>query len=122
MIIGMPFVVILSLTAGLLNIIYNIGPILAAIPAILISFTPSTPHIALIIILYAVVQLIDIFLLAPVFTGKAVDLKPVTIVFAILCGAKLMGLLGLILAIPFTAILKVLLNHYYFSQMNGEKK
>ena len=121
LIIGMPFVIILSITAGLLNIIYTIGPILAAIPAILISFTPSTPHVAFIIALYVVVQSIDLFLLAPYFTSKAVDLRPITIVFAILCGVRLMGWLGIILAIPFTAILKVLLNHYYFYRVSKRK-
>lgn len=116
---GMPFVFILAITAGLLNIIYNIGPILAAIPAILISFTPNTPHPAFVVALYVVVQVIDHLLLFPFFMGKAVDLRPVTIVVAILCGARLLGFLGIILAIPFTAIVKVLLNHYYFAKFRG---
>ncbi|RJX25785.1 MAG: AI-2E family transporter [Dethiobacter sp.] len=116
--IGMPFVLILGITAGLLNIIYKIGPFLAAIPAILISFTPGAPHPALVIALYLVIQLIDAFILTHFLMGKAVDLRPVTIVFAILCGARLLGLLGIILAIPLTAIIKVLLNHYYISRMD----
>jgi len=115
---GMPFVLILAITAGLLNIIYNIGPILAAIPAILISFTPGTPHPLFVLVLYIAIQVVDHLLLYPLLMGKAVDLRPVTIVFAILCGARLLGLLGIILAIPCTAIIKVLLNHYYFARIN----
>jgi len=114
--IGMPFIFILAITAGILNIIYNIGPILAAIPAILISFTPNTPHPVFVITLYIAVQLIDHLLLYPFFMGKAVDLRPITIVVAILCGARLLGVLGIILTIPFAAIIKVLLNHYYFAK------
>jgi len=117
LVIGMPFALILGITAGLLNIIYNIGPILAAIPAVLISFTPGTPHPALVIALYTAIQTIDPFVLAPFLMGKAVDLRPITVVLAILCGARLLGLLGIILAIPFTAVIKVLLNHYYTSKI-----
>lgn len=119
--LGMPFVFILSLTAGLLNIIYNIGPILAAIPAILLSLTPHTPHPVFVLLLYAAIQAGDHLFLFPRFMGKAVDLRPVTIVIAILCGARLLGLLGIILAIPFAAIAKVLLHHYYLARMVVDK-
>jgi predicted PurR-regulated permease PerM len=117
--LGMPFALILGITAGLLNIIYNIGPFMAAIPAVLISFTPGTPHPLLVIALYIIIQMIDPFILTPFLMGKAVDLRPITVVIAILCGARLMGLLGIIIAIPLTAIVKVLLNHYYLQKMNN---
>lgn len=116
---GMPFALILGITAGLLNIIYNIGPFLAAIPAILISFTPDTPHPLLVITLYIVILTLDQFFFTPFLLGKAVDLRPITVIIAILCGARLMGLLGIIIAIPLTAIAKILLNHYYLQKMNN---
>ena len=118
--LGMPFAILLGITAGLLNIIHNIGPFLAAIPAVLLSLTPGTPHPFLIIGLYLIIQTIDPFILTPVLLGKAVDLRPITVVVAVLCGASLMGVLGLILAIPVTAIAKVLLNHYYVKRMGIE--
>jgi len=116
---GMPFALILGITAGLLNIIYNIGPFMAAIPAVLISFTPGTPSPLLVISLYIIIQTLDPFVFTPLLLGKAVDLRPITVVIAILCGARLMGLLGIIIAIPLTAIVKVLLNHYYLQKMNN---
>ncbi len=112
---GMPFALLLGITAGILNIIHNIGPFMAAIPAVLISFTPATPHPLMIFALYLTIQIIDPFILTPFLLGKAVDLRPITVIIAILCGARLMGFLGIILAIPFTAVVKVLLNHYYIS-------
>ncbi len=119
-ILGMPFAILLGITAGLLNIIHNIGPFLAAIPAVLLSLTPGTPHPLLIIVLYLIIQTIDPFVLTPLLLGKAVDLRPITVVVAVLCGATLMGVLGLILAIPVTAIAKVLLNHYYVKNLGIE--
>ncbi len=118
--IGMPFAILLGITAGLLNIIHNIGPFLAAIPAVILSLAPGTPHPFLIIGIYLIIQTIDPFLLTPILLGKAVDLRPITVVVAVLCGASLMGVLGLVLAIPVTAIAKVLLNHYYVKRMGIE--
>ncbi len=117
---GMPFAFTLGVIAGLLNVIHNIGPFLASLPAILISFTPGTPHPLLVIALYLVIQTVDPFILTPVLLGKAVDLRPITIIIAVLVGASLMGLLGIILSIPVTAILKVILHHYYIKRIGIE--
>lgn len=111
-IMGMPFAFTLGIVAGILNIIPNIGPLLAAILAILISLTPDTPHPFMVTGLYLVIQTIDPFILTPYLLGKAVDLRPITVIIALLCGARLMGILGIILSIPVTAVLKVLFNHY----------
>mgnify|MGYP000857579134 CR=1 FL=1 len=118
--LGMPFALLFGIIAGILNVIHNIGPVLAAVPAVLISLTPNTPHPLLVIGLYLLIQTIDPFILTPVLLGKAVDLRPITVIIAILCGAKLMGLLGLIIAIPFTAVLKVLINQYYLKKTGIE--
>ncbi len=118
--IGMPFAVTLGITAGLLNIIHNIGPLLAAIPAVLLSLTPGTPHPLMVAGLYLIIQTVDPFILTPFLLGKAVDLRPITVIIALLSGARLMGLLGIILSIPVTAILKVLINHYYIKRMGIE--
>ena len=114
--IGMPFAFILGLASGLLNIIYKIGPILAAIPAILLSLTPDTPHPLLVTGLYIIIQTSDHFFLSPKMVGNAVDLRPTTVILAILCGARLMGILGIIIAIPAAAICKVLLDHFYIKR------
>ncbi len=114
---GMPFAVTLAIIAGVFNIIHNIGPFLAAIPAILLSLTPGTPHPLMVAGLYMVIQTVDPFILTPFLLGKAVDLRPITVIIALLSGARLMGLLGIILSIPVTAILKVLLHHYYIKKM-----
>jgi predicted PurR-regulated permease PerM len=111
--IGMPFAFILGILAGLLNIIVYVGPYLAGIPAVILALTPDTPSVFLIIFIYVSVQAVDAFLLVPILLGKAVDLRPFTIIISLLIGGQLLGIVGVILAIPVAATLKVIVYHYY---------
>ncbi len=124
-IIGLPFAIMLGFIAGLLNIILYIGPFIAAVPAVLLSFAPDTPHFLLVITVYVAVQLIDGMILTPLLLGKAVDLNPLTIVVVILIGGQLAGIFGIIISIPIAAIGKVLFYHYYVKKLehidNGEE-
>lgn len=112
--VGMPFALILGILAGVLNIIAYVGPYLAGIPAVILALTPDTPNVFLIIFLYVAVQAVDAFILVPLLLGKAVDLRPFTIIVSLLIGGRVLGALGLILAIPMAATLKVIIYHYYF--------
>ena len=118
--LGMPFALMLGILAGAFNIILYIGPVVATIPALLLSIMPDTPNFFLVMLLYILVQILDAFVFTPVFLGKATDLSPLTILITILIGGQLMGLLGIILAIPITATLKVLLAHYYLDRRKNE--
>lgn len=119
--LGMPFTLLLGILAGALNIILYIGPIVATIPALLLSIMPGTPNFFLVAALYIGVQILDAFVFTPVFLGKATDLSPLTVIVIVLIGAQLMGLMGIILAIPITATLKVLLVHYYLEKRRSEE-
>jgi len=72
-------------------------------------------------LLYVLVQILDAFVFTPFFLGKATDLSPLTVIIIVLIGGQLMGLLGIILAIPITATLKVLLVHYYLDKRISEE-
>ncbi len=119
--LGMPFALMLGIMAGGFNIILYIGPFLAAIPAVLLSIVPGTPNVFLVIVIYAFVQILDAFVFTPLFLGKATDLSPLTVIVIVLIGAQLMGIMGIILAIPITATLKVLLFHYYLDRRKTEE-
>lgn len=116
--INMPFSLMLGILAGVLNIIVYVGPWLAGIPAVLLALTPNAPHPLLVISIYIVVQAIDAFILTPLLLGKAVDLMPISVIVSLLVGGQLFGLLGVLLAIPVTATLKVLI--YYYLHGNDE--
>ena len=120
--LGMPFSLMLGIMAGLLNIILYIGPVVATVPAVLLSIMPGTPNIFLVLLLYVVVQILDAFVFTPLFLGKATDLRPLTVIVIVLIGGQLLGILGIIIAIPITATLKVLLFHYYLDKRSGEDK
>lgn len=104
-IIGIDFALPLALLAGLLEIIPTVGPIISAIPAVIVAFSIS-PIIALTTALaYWLIQTIEGHFLVPKIMQKAVGLNPVIVIIAILVGGELMGVIGALLAIPFLSIL-----------------
>jgi len=121
-ILGLPFALMLGALAGILNIILYIGPVVAALPALLLSFIPGAPNFFFVLAVYLVVQALDGFVFTPVFLGKAVDLSPLTVIAVIMIGGQLGGITGIILAVPLSAVLKVLLVDYYLAEKSVEKK
>jgi len=121
-ILGLKFFFLLGIFAGLANLIPYIGPTIGAIPAVIVAFLGSNFGliwtIILIIIISFAVQFVDNVIIFPLFIGKSVDLGPITTTFAILIGAKLLGLLGLLMAVPIAAMLKVILFEI-FRQFKG---
>ncbi len=107
--VGMPYALLLGLLAGIFNFILYIGPYIAAVPAVLLSFSPLTPSPVLIIIIYIVIQILDGMFLAPVVLGRILRIKPITVIVAILAGGSLGGLLGMVLAVPVAGMIKSVL-------------
>lgn len=103
---GMPYALLLGLLAGIFNFILYIGPYIAAIPAVLLSFSPLTPSPIIVILIYVVIQALDGVFLAPVILGRVVKLRPITVILAILAGGSLAGLIGMVLAVPVAGIIK----------------
>ncbi|MBL7155340.1 MAG: AI-2E family transporter, partial [Candidatus Portnoybacteria bacterium] len=101
--LGVKYALTLALVAALLEIIPYIGPILAAIPAVILAFFQSPFLALLVILLYIVIQQLENYIIVPQVMKRAVGLNPVVIIIVMLIGAKLAGLLGIILAVPVTA-------------------
>lgn len=99
------FAVLLAVIAGVLELLPIIGPIISAIPTLLVALTTSDPILAAIAvaILYIVVQQVENAVLVPKIQGTAVELHPAIIIFVLVIGGAIGGLLGAILAIPITA-------------------
>jgi predicted PurR-regulated permease PerM len=97
------YAVLLSVTAGILELVPIIGPIIAAVPAVLLAATAGLEAVIAALILYTLVQQLENNLLVPKIQGDAVELHPAAVVFAIIIGGALAGLLGAILALPVTA-------------------
>lgn len=114
-ILNFPYAVFLAIFAALTNLIPYVGPVIGAVPALLIAMVNGSPtlEIVLVSIVYAVAQLIDIVFIIPLVVAKIVDLHPVAVVIAIIVGAQLMGVLGMIISIPVASVLKVTLGTLY---------
>ena len=97
------FAVLLSVIAGVLELLPIIGPILAAIPAVLIALTAGLDVAIAAVILYTVIQQFENYFLVPKIQGDAVDMHPSAVMFALIIGGAIAGLLGAILALPITA-------------------
>jgi len=101
--LGIKYALVLALVAALFEIIPYVGPVLAALPAVILAFLQSPLLALLTIALYIVIQQLENYLLAPQVMRKAVGLSPVVIIIALLIGGKLAGILGIILAVPVAA-------------------
>lgn len=108
-IIGVPYALVLALIAGILEIIPTVGPIIAGITAALFALTISPWKALFVLIYYFAVQIVENNILVPKIMQKAVGISPAIIIIAILIGAKLMGIVGAILAIPVAATLSVII-------------
>ncbi len=106
-VLGVPYALALGLWAGLTEIIPYLGPILGAIPAVLLGFTVSPLAGFLVIILYMAVQQMESNFLVPKIMEKTVGLSPLIIIIALMIGGKLLGVLGVVLAVPVSAALAV---------------
>jgi predicted PurR-regulated permease PerM len=99
------FALLLAIIAGILELLPYIGPVLSAIPAVILAFFQA-PILALwVLILYIVVQQLENYLLVPIIMKKVVGLNPVVVIISLLIGGKLLGILGIILAVPAAAVL-----------------
>lgn len=104
---GIDFALTLALIAGLFEIMPIIGPILAAVPAILFVLPQSLGLAVLVAVLYYVVQEIEKYVIVPLVMKKAVGLNPLAIIVSILIGFEVYGIVGAILAIPSAAIISI---------------
>jgi predicted PurR-regulated permease PerM len=97
------FAILLSVVAGVLELLPIIGPIIAAIPAVLLALTGGIDAAIAAVVLYTVIQQLENNLLVPKIQGDAVELHPSAVMLALVMGGAIAGLLGAILALPITA-------------------
>ena len=120
--IGLPFWLIVGLVAGLFNMIPLIGPWVGAVPGIAIALTTGggVDQAIAVAVVMAVVQQIDNHFISPIVMQRAVKLHPAVVMLALLAGGTLGGFFGLLLAVPTTAVLKILFGHAWRHYVLGE--
>lgn len=113
--INFPYSLIFSLTTGLLNLIPYVGPVIAALPQIILCLiSPELRQdIIPIILINLGSQIFDAVILVPLLVAKIVDLHPVIVVLAVILGGQAFGVMGMIISIPLTSAIKVFVTAFY---------
>ncbi len=120
----MKYSLLLSVIIGITNIIPTFGPIIGAIPALLIAVTISKAMVIKVLITIIVLQIVEGNLLAPVIMGKSLHMHPLVIMIALVLGEEIGGLLGLVFSVPILAVLRVVILHakVHFGQKDTEEE
>lgn len=111
--IGLPYGVTIGMIAGLLTIIPYLGSLIGLTPALIIGFV-TNPTLALhVFLVFVIEQLIESRVLQPLILGSSLKMHPVTILIILLAAGKMFGLVGLLIAVPVYAVVKVFITHFF---------
>jgi predicted PurR-regulated permease PerM len=110
-IIGMPYVLLLASVVAIFNVIPYIGQYLGAAPALIMASSISGEMVLYVAIVNILVQTLEGNFISPQVVGKTLHMHPLFVIFALLVGGELAGIIGLILAVPFFAVMKVIYQH-----------
>ncbi|MBP2031561.1 putative PurR-regulated permease PerM [Clostridium algifaecis] len=113
--VDFPFV--LAFINAFFNIIPYFGPIFGAIPAIFVAFINSPKTALEVAIVLYILQQIEGNILCPKITGDSISMHPLTVIFLLLIGDKAAGILGMVIAVPLGAVIKIIyrdLSYYIF--------
>ncbi|PYE55956.1 AI-2E family transporter [Deinococcus yavapaiensis] len=113
-IISLPQAAAIGFIAGVFNIVPYLGVIIAITPALLLAIPLGWLKMVLVVVVFVVANQIEGNFLSPFILGRSTNLHPVTVIIAILVGLGLFGIVGALVAVPLTALGKLLLQEYYF--------
>ncbi|MBP3951376.1 AI-2E family transporter [Bacillus suaedae] len=110
-ILGVPYPILLGLFIAFMDLVPFFGPIIGAIPAVILAFLDSWQLGAMTATVLFVIQQIESNVLSPIIVGKSLHLHPALLILALIVGAEVGGFIGMLLAVPVLAITKVTLVH-----------
>ena len=114
--IGMDFALVCGILVGALNIIPYFGAILGAVPAVLIGLLSSVKQAAAVVVVMVIAQQLESNIITPRIVGEKIGVHPIAVLLGVLVWGKLLGIWGILLAVPATGVLKILL-HYLLNQL-----
>jgi predicted PurR-regulated permease PerM len=120
--LNVPLAFTLAVIASLLTFIPNIGPVLSAVPAMLLGLLQSPITAVWVALLFIVIQTVESYLITPVFQQRAISLPPALVIAAQVLMGVLSGGLGLIVATPLAAAISVLVKELYMRDVLDAKK
>ena len=111
--VGMDYALLIGAICAITDLIPYFGPIIGAVPAILLALTKSPLMAVKVAVVLIVVQQLESNVISPKIVGDQVGLHPLWIVFALLAGGELWGVIGMLLAVPAAGIIQVIIRHIY---------
>jgi predicted PurR-regulated permease PerM len=111
--LGLPYALVIGVLAGMFELVPMFGPILSAVPALLVALFQPFPTVVWVLLFFIAIQQVESNILGPRITGHAVGLHPLGALFALLAGFQLAGVLGGLFAVPVAGILWVLIAAAY---------
>jgi predicted PurR-regulated permease PerM len=114
MLIGLPNALVLALAAGVMEAVPMLGPMLGAIPAVLVAVSISPDRLIWVVVATLVIQQLENSLLVPRVMKKTVGVNPFVTLLALFAFGTLFGVAGALMAIPIAAIIQLTLNHFVF--------
>lgn len=119
LIIKLPYALVFAFIVAITNVIPYLGPYIGALPAIIVAISISWNMALSVLIVNVIVQFIEGNVVSPQIVGRKLHIHPLFIIIALMVGGKIAGILGLILAVPIFAILRVIVQHlsrYYLER------
>lgn len=121
LILDLPFWLIIGMAAGVLNLIPFVGPFVGGLLAVVVALVEGEPSTAaLAVVLFTAIQQIDNHVITPMVQRTRVLLSPLVIVIALIVGGSVAGLLGVLVAVPLVAVLRIVAGHLWRTRMLGE--
>lgn len=112
--LGVDYPLVLGLLATLTETIPIIGPIIGAAPAIFLAYLTAPALAIKVLIFFVVIHQLENHIIVPKIMGHTIDLHPVTVIISLLIGGQLLGIVGMMLAVPVVALLKVLFKQLWY--------
>jgi predicted PurR-regulated permease PerM len=106
---GLPFPIVLALITGFLDLIPQVGATIAAVILVLVALTVSTPAAIAMAVIQLIYQQVENYIVYPIVYRRAVELSAFTTIVAVLIASSILGVVGAILAVPFAAVIKIVL-------------
>jgi predicted PurR-regulated permease PerM len=119
--LGIPLALALGIIMFFLEFIPYLGPILGALPAVLMASTVGTHEMLYVVLLYWGVQSLEAYVLSPLVFQRSVDVPPLLTMSAQVVLGTMLGLLGIVFAMPLTACAMVLVSRLYVEDALGDK-
>jgi predicted PurR-regulated permease PerM len=107
--LGLPFPIVLAVITGFLDLIPQVGATIAAVILVAVALTESTFAAVVMLVIQLVYQQLENYVVYPIVYRRAVELSAFTTIAAVLVASSLLGVVGAILAVPFAAVIKIVL-------------